>query len=188
VFVTIGVGFYGAVEVKRGLHAFGPTATGMVRFGHSILDQDLHKGSAFYKGRVHCEGLPYNGKEKPHTGAFLFLELVGIPANLDGSRIGDSDCPCERFIMARICELTDKGPIKGSHIWRSGKAKKKGGIGTHVTAITKRRFFPNLQRVKAIVNGEVRYMRVTAKAIKKGLVTKAPKRTWTKDQAAKAKA
>jgi ribosomal protein L28 len=52
--------------------------------------------------------------------------------------------------MARICELTGKGSIKGSHIWRSGKAKKKGGIGTHVTATTKRRFLPNLQRVKAI--------------------------------------
>jgi large subunit ribosomal protein L28 len=65
--------------------------------------------------------------------------------------------------MARICELTGKGPIKGSHIWRSGKAKKSGGIGTHVTAITKRRFMPNLQRVKAVVDGEVRYIRVTAK-------------------------
>lgn len=85
--------------------------------------------------------------------------------------------------MARICELTGKGPIKGSHIWRSGKAKKKGGIGTHVTAITKRRFFPNLQRVKAIINGEVRYVRVTARALKKGLVTKAPKRTWKKEVA-----
>ncbi len=83
--------------------------------------------------------------------------------------------------MARICEITGKGPIKGSHIWRSGKAKKKGGIGTHVTAITKRRFMPNLQRVKVVTpDGEVRFMRVTAKAIKKGLVTKAPKRTWTK--------
>jgi large subunit ribosomal protein L28 len=88
--------------------------------------------------------------------------------------------------MARICELTGKGPIKGSHIWRSGKAKKKGGIGTHVTAITKRRFMPNLQRVKAIINGEVRYVRVTASAIKKGLVTKAPKRTWKKDAEKKA--
>ena len=85
--------------------------------------------------------------------------------------------------MARICELTGKGPIKGSHIWRSGKAKKKGGIGTHVTAITKRRFFPNLQRVKALIDGEVRYVRVTAKAIKQGLVTKAPKRTWKKGEA-----
>ncbi len=86
--------------------------------------------------------------------------------------------------MARICELTGKGPIKGSIIWRSGKAKKSGGIGTHITAITKRRFMPNLQRVKAIVNGEVRYMRVSARAIKKGLVVKAPKRTWKKDAAA----
>ncbi len=88
--------------------------------------------------------------------------------------------------MARICELTGKGPRKGSIIWRSGKSKKSGGIGTHVTAITKRRFMPNLQRVKAVIDGEVRYVRVTANAIKKGLVVKAPKRTWKKDQAAKA--
>jgi large subunit ribosomal protein L28 len=83
--------------------------------------------------------------------------------------------------MAKICEITGVGPIKGSHIWRSGKAKKKGGIGTHVTAITKRRFFPNLQRVKVLIDGEVRYVRVTANALKKGLVTKAPKRTWKKE-------
>jgi large subunit ribosomal protein L28 len=89
--------------------------------------------------------------------------------------------------MARICELTGKGPIKGRHIWRSGKAKKKGGIGMHVTATTKRRFLPNLQRVKAVVNGEVRYIRVAASAIKKGLVVKAPKRTWKKGDTKTAK-
>ncbi|MGA3181858.1 MAG: 50S ribosomal protein L28 [Verrucomicrobiota bacterium] len=89
--------------------------------------------------------------------------------------------------MSRICELTGTGPIKGSHIWRSGKAKKKGGIGTHVTAITKRRFMPNLQRVKAVIDGEVRYVRVTAKALKKGLVTKAPKRRWIKTAPVEAK-
>ena len=87
--------------------------------------------------------------------------------------------------MARFCELTGKGPMKGSIIWRSGKAKKQGGIGTHVTAITKRRFLPNLQRVKAVLpSGEVRYLRVAASAIKKGLITKAPKRTWKKPAAA----
>jgi len=85
--------------------------------------------------------------------------------------------------MAR-CELTGKGPIKGSIIWRSGKSKKSGGIGTHVTAITKRRFLPNLQRVKAIIDGEVRYVQVSARAIKKGMVVKAPKRRWNKEQAA----
>ena len=88
--------------------------------------------------------------------------------------------------MARICELTGKRPMKGSIIWRSGKSKKSGGIGTHVTAITKRKFMPNLQRVKALLpNGEVRYVRVAATAIKKGLVVKAPKRNW-KPEVAKA--
>ena len=86
--------------------------------------------------------------------------------------------------MARICPLTGKRPSKGSHIWRSGKAKKKGGIGTHVTAITKRKFFPNLQSVRMVLpNGQVKRVRVAASAIKKGLVTKAPKRTWKKPEA-----
>ena len=89
-------------------------------------------------------------------------------------------------IMSRICELTGKRPMKGSIIWRSGKSKKSGGIGTHVTAITKRKFQVNLQRVKAILpNGEVRYVRVAASAIKKGLIVKAPRRTWKKPEAAK---
>jgi large subunit ribosomal protein L28 len=89
--------------------------------------------------------------------------------------------------MARICELTGKRAIKGSIIWRSGKAKKQGGIGTHVTAITKRKFMPNLQNVKVqLPSGEVRYMRVSAKALKQGLVTKAQKRTWKKADAVKA--
>jgi large subunit ribosomal protein L28 len=80
--------------------------------------------------------------------------------------------------MARICEITGRGPRKGSIIWRSGKPKKQGGIGTHITAITKRKFMPNLQRVKAVIAGEVRYVRVSTRALKKGLVTKAPKRNW----------
>jgi large subunit ribosomal protein L28 len=88
--------------------------------------------------------------------------------------------------MARICKLTGKGPRKGNIVWRSGKAKKLGGIGTHVTAITKRRFFPNLQRVKAqLPSGEVRYIRVSASAIKQGLVVKAPRRNWKKESAKK---
>lgn len=87
--------------------------------------------------------------------------------------------------MARICPLTGRRPVKGSHIWRSGKAKKKGGIGTHVTAITKRRFFPNLQRMKVVLpTGEIRFIRVSVKALKAGMVTKAPKRTWKKPEAA----
>jgi large subunit ribosomal protein L28 len=96
-------------------------------------------------------------------------------------------CLTKEFVMARICELTGKRPMKGSIIWRSGKAKKSGGIGTHITAITKRKFHVNLQRVKAVLpSGEVRYIRVAASALKKGLVTKAPKRSWKKEEAKKA--
>jgi large subunit ribosomal protein L28 len=90
--------------------------------------------------------------------------------------------------MGRICELTGKRPIKGSIIWRSGKPKKQGGIGTHITAITKRRFIPNLQRVKVLLpGGEVRYLRVTAKAIKKGLIVKATRRNWKPEAKAEVK-
>ena len=89
--------------------------------------------------------------------------------------------------MARICQVSGKRPMKGSIIWRSGKKKKVGGIGTHVTAITKRKFYPNLQRVKALLpSGEVRYIRVAVSSLKKGLVVKAPKRNWKKAEAKKA--
>jgi hypothetical protein len=37
-------------------------------------------------------------------------------------------------------------------------------------------------------NGEVRYIRVAASTLKKGMVTKAPKRTWKKGDEAKKKA
>jgi len=84
--------------------------------------------------------------------------------------------------MSRVCELTGKKPIKGNIVWRRGKPKKQGGIGTHVTARTKRRFFPNLQRVKALVDGQVKYIRVCTRAIKKGLVTRPPRRRWKPEQ------
>jgi large subunit ribosomal protein L28 len=111
-------------------------------------------------------------------------KVLVTPQNIDRIHGSLTKEAKDDFFMARICELTGKRPMKGSIIWRSGKAKKAGGIGTHVTAITKRKFRVNLQRVKAVMpNGEVRYVRVAASAIKKGLVTKAPKRTWKKDAA-----
>ena len=75
--------------------------------------------------------------------------------------------------MARICELTGARPSKGNIVWRSGKPKREGGIGTHVTTITKRKFRPNLQRIRVrLPNGGTKRMLVSVKAIKAGLVTK----------------
>ena len=53
--------------------------------------------------------------------------------------------------MSRRCSITGAGPSKGHHILRSGKAKKKGGIGTHVTANTRRTFTPNLKTKRIFV-------------------------------------
>jgi large subunit ribosomal protein L28 len=80
--------------------------------------------------------------------------------------------------MARICKLTGLRPIRGNRIHRSGKSKRSGGIGTHVTAITKRWFYPNIKRVRAVINGRVVRIRVSTRAIKSGLIVKPMKRVW----------
>lgn len=76
--------------------------------------------------------------------------------------------------MARICAITGKRPTKGSSINRKGQSKKSGGIGTHVTSITPRKFRPNLQRIRVkLPNGGTKRMLVSVKALKAGLVQKA---------------
>ncbi len=76
--------------------------------------------------------------------------------------------------MGRECAITGKKTVAGRSIIRKGLAKKKGGIGLHVTSATKRTFKANLQRVRIKdENGTVRRVWVSAKAIKSGLVTKA---------------
>jgi len=77
------------------------------------------------------------------------------------------------IIMARICAVTGRRPVKGSRINRKGQSKKSGGIGTHVTSITKRKFRPNLQRVRVkMPNGGSKRIWVSVKAIKAGLIQK----------------
>jgi len=75
--------------------------------------------------------------------------------------------------MSRVCEICGKGPKTGNSIVRHGLAKYKGGIGMHTTGINKRRFLPNLQRVR-IKDGETpRRCIICAACLKKGKVTKA---------------
>lgn len=74
--------------------------------------------------------------------------------------------------MARICEMCGKGPVTGNRIIRKGLRKSKGGIGLHTTGITRRRFLPNIQRVRAVVDGAVRRVHVCASCIRSGKVVK----------------
>lgn len=74
--------------------------------------------------------------------------------------------------MARVCEICGKGPVSGNRIIRKGLRKSKGGIGLHTTGITRRRFLPNIQRVRAVVAGAVQRIHVCTGCIRDGKVTK----------------
>ena len=76
----------------------------------------------------------------------------------------------------KICAICGKKPIAGNSICRKGLAKKKGGIGKKVTGISKRRFYPNLQTVKAIVNGGIKRIKVCTCCIQAGKVQKSSPR------------
>lgn len=80
--------------------------------------------------------------------------------------------------MARVCYFTGKKTRSGRSIARRGKAKYLGGVGKKTTGISKRKFKPNIQRVRAVVDGRVCRIKVSAKAIKMGLLVKPPKRNW----------
>lgn len=75
--------------------------------------------------------------------------------------------------MSKRCEICGKGPVAGRNIVRRGMAKKKGGVGRRIVRVTKRVFYPNIQKVKAIVGGAVKTIGVCTECIKKGKVTKA---------------
>ena len=53
-----------------------------------------------------------------------------------------------------------------------GKAKLFGNNVSHANNATKRVWFPNLQRVRALVDGQVKNIDVCTKCLKAGKVTK----------------
>lgn len=70
--------------------------------------------------------------------------------------------------MSQVCSITHARPTKGHVIHRRGMAKKKGGVGRHVTANTPRLFIPNL-KVRRIWVPELKKfvtVKLTARAIK----------------------
>lgn len=80
--------------------------------------------------------------------------------------------------MSRVCYFTGKKTRAGRSIARRGKAKYLGGVGRKVTGVTKRKFKPNIQKVRAVVDGKVCRIKVSAKAIHMGLVQKPAKRDY----------
>jgi large subunit ribosomal protein L28 len=68
----------------------------------------------------------------------------------------------------KVCSITNSRPIRGNKIHRRGLAKKKGGIGQHVTKSVKRTFEPNLKKKRIWVSELKRFVtiKLTARALK----------------------
>lgn len=62
--------------------------------------------------------------------------------------------------MAHVCEICNKGPMSGMNV-------------AHSHLKTKRRWYPNIQRVRAIVDGEVKRINVCTRCLRSGKVQRA---------------
>lgn len=74
--------------------------------------------------------------------------------------------------MGRECEVCKKTLSSGNRIVRHGLAKAKGGIGLHTTGITRRKFLPNLQRIRVMENGGVKRKTVCTSCIRSNKIVK----------------
>ncbi len=83
--------------------------------------------------------------------------------------------------MSRKCYFTGRRTTAGRKYAHRGRAKYLGGVGVRTTGKTKRKIKPNIQKVRAMVDGVPMRIRVSAKAIKMGKVVKPLKRTWRPD-------
>ena len=86
--------------------------------------------------------------------------------------------------MSRVCYFTGKRTMTGRSVVRRGKARYLGGVGRKITGITKRKFKPNIQKVRALIDGRIVRIRVSTKAIRNGLVVKPLKRDYKPQKAA----
>ena len=75
--------------------------------------------------------------------------------------------------MLKKCAICGKGPLTGKTVVRKGLAKKKGGTGSKIVRSTKRKFLPNLQKMRILMDNHVRKVYICTKCIKKGNLQKA---------------
>jgi large subunit ribosomal protein L28 len=80
--------------------------------------------------------------------------------------------------MPRVCPFTGKKTASGRQYTRRGKAKYLGGVGRKITGKTKRKFRVNMQRVRAVIDGKIVRINVSAKAIRSGKIVKPLKRNY----------
>ena len=75
--------------------------------------------------------------------------------------------------MARQCDVCGKGAQMGNQVTTRGKKKYLGGVGTKVTGISRRKFKPNLQRVRiSTAEGAHKAINVCTQCLRSGAIVK----------------
>lgn len=81
--------------------------------------------------------------------------------------------------MGYVCDFTGKKPSYGKTRTYRGQKIVKGGFGLKPTGISRRRFRPNIQKMRIVLeDGTVQTARVSTNAIRSGLVVKPLKRKF----------
>ena len=70
--------------------------------------------------------------------------------------------------MGSVCEICEKSPSFGNKVSRLGRE----AIKRRVKGRSRRMWKPNIQRVRAVVDGHVRRVNVCTSCIKAGRITK----------------
>jgi large subunit ribosomal protein L28 len=77
--------------------------------------------------------------------------------------------------MAKACDICGKGTVFGKKV-------------SHAHNVTSRTFEPNLQRVRALIDGRVRRVTVCTRCLRSGRIVKAPARKWQPEETATGRA
>lgn len=67
--------------------------------------------------------------------------------------------------MAKQCDVCGKGTVFGKNV-------------SHAHNVTSRTWEPNLQQVRALIDGRVKRVRVCTRCLRSGHIVKAPARQW----------
>ncbi len=128
-----------------------------------IQQVSLSTGVPCAFGVLTCEtmeqALARSGGGKRDQGRHA-AEAVLRMAALRCRELADERLDCASFLMAKICHSCGKGPAFGNS-------------RSHSMVATKRRFDPNLQKVKILVGKAPRRVYVCTRCLKAGKVTKA---------------
>lgn len=76
--------------------------------------------------------------------------------------------------MPKMCEFCEKKTVFGVNYARRGASRRSGGSGEKISGKTNRTFRPNLQKVRALIDGTVRRVTVCTGCLSAGKVKKAP--------------